>query len=159
MKYKYLPEARNNTWWALPVVWVHAIFPWSVTITNMSLWAWKGVQHTKNTTTTLTEKINYIKLEPCNLSLKMHERLKAISFKFDLKKRLGPQNCTYPHTRCFYNETNRVNLWKFCGKMGFVKSNLKEMNFNYIHSQSPIAWFHFEDISPIWVKIRVRCSF
>ena len=52
----FLPDARNKTWWANPFVVVQ--LPWRVTITNISLWAWNGVQQTKNTNTTAAENKN-----------------------------------------------------------------------------------------------------
>ena len=49
-----LPEARNRTWWATPLALVQV--PFRVTMTNIKRWAWKGVQQTKKTKTTATEK-------------------------------------------------------------------------------------------------------
>ena len=45
-------------WWAWPLAWVHS--PWRVTMTNISLWAWKGVQQMKKSKTTATAKVERI---------------------------------------------------------------------------------------------------
>ena len=50
--YYYGPDARYRTWWAFPVAVVH--LPFMVTMTNISRWAWNGVQQTKKTSTTAT---------------------------------------------------------------------------------------------------------